>query len=107
MSIIGDLVGVLGGFLVGVFEFDLSMQSYLQMTQRYVKISYFLEGVFKSFLFAWLITLSGCWCGFVTSGDSVGVGRATTRSVVLSILLIVIADAVMGKVFSVLYRLMG
>ena len=107
LSIIGDLVGVLGGFLVGVLEFDLSVQSYLQMTPRYVKVSYFFEGVFKSFIFAWLITLAGCWCGFVTSGDSVGVGRATTRSVVLSILLIVIADAIMGKIFSVLYGLMG
>lgn len=107
LSVIGDFVGILGGFLVGVSEFGLSAQSYLQMTQRYVTIPYFLEGIFKSFIFAWLITLAGCWCGFVTSGDSVGVGRATTRSVVISILLIVIGDAVMGKVFSVLYTLGG
>lgn len=103
LSVIGDFIGILGGFLVGVTEFGLSAQNYLQMTQRYVTIPYFLEGIFKSFIFAWLITLAGCWCGFTTSGDSVGVGKATTRSVVLSILLIVIADAVMGKMCSVLY----
>lgn len=107
LSILGDFIGILGGFLVGVTEFGLSVQNYLQMTQRYVTVPYFLEGIFKSFIFAWLITLAGCWCGFTTSGDSVGVGKATTRSVVISILLIVIADAIMGKIFSVLYSFGG
>ena len=54
----------------------------------------------KSAVFAILITLSGCYHGFVSSGDAQGVGRAATQAVVTSIFLAVVSDAVMTLLFS-------
>lgn len=106
LTIAGDLVGIFGGLAVGAMELDMTVQTYLQITRDWVTIPYFLEGVIKAFFFAWLITAAGCWCGFETTGDSVGVGRATTRSVVIGILLVVFADAILAKLFTILYTLL-
>ena len=54
----------------------------------------------KSFVFAVLITLAGCYCGFRSSGDAQGVGRAATAAVVISILFVVVATALLTVLYS-------
>lgn len=105
LTVIGDFVGIMGGLVIGVTELNISFGTYLQLTKEWVSVKYFMEGVIKSFVFAWLIAVAGCWCGFSTGNDAVAVGKATTRAVVISILLIVIADAVLAKIFSTFYGL--
>jgi len=58
-------------------------------------------GVVKCFVFAWLITLIGCYCGFSSDSDAQGVGRATTRAVVNGILAVVLADAILTLLYMV------
>ena len=103
LTIIGDLAGLLGGMFVGVTYLGLTAEVYVERTFAVLDNITFLLGVLKCIPFAVLITLAGCYCGFTATGDALGVGRGATKAVVLSIFLVVIADAVM----SVLYSFMG
>jgi len=55
-------------------------------------------GLVKSFVFGGIISLVGCYVGFATSGGARGIGRSTTRSVVLSFILILVADYLLTRV---------
>ena len=103
LTIVGDLAGLLGGMFVGVSFIGLTAEVYYERTFSVLNNVTFLLGVLKSVPFAVLITLAGCYCGFTATGDALGVGRGATKAVVLSIFLVVIADAVM----SVLYSFIG
>ena len=103
LTIIGDLAGLLGGMFVGVSYIGLTAEVYVNRTFSVLNNVTFLLGILKSVPFAVLITLAGCYCGFTASGDALGVGRGATKAVVMSIFLVVIADAVM----SVLYSFIG
>ena len=107
LCVSGDVVGIIGGFLVGYSELGMSYESYYQITQGWVLPKYFFEGLFKSFVFAWIITIVGCWRGFRAGNDAVAVGRATTSAVVVSILFIIIADTLLAKFFTALFGLEG
>ena len=63
--------------------------------------------ILKSFVFAYIITMTGCWRGFRTGNDAIAVGRSTTSAVVTSILFIVLADAFLAKLFTVFYGWQG
>lgn len=103
LTVIGDMTGILGGALIGNAELGIPFGSYLDLTRQDVSVKYFFEGLVKSVVFAWIITIVGCWRGFRTGNDSVAVGRSTTSAVVLSILLVVVMDTVLAKVFAELY----
>lgn len=105
LTVVGDFIGIAGSMGVGVTELNMSCETYLQLTRQWIAPKYVMEGVLKSFVFAWLITVASCWCGFRTGSDSVAVGNATTRSVVTSILLVVLGDAFLAKAFSVIYEM--
>ena len=107
LTVIGDFVGVLGGFAVGYTELDMSVTSYLRITQEWVAPKYLAEGIIKSGVFAFIITTVGCWRGFETGKDALAVGKSTTSSVVASILLIVLADAAMAKMAAVIFGMEG
>lgn len=95
LTVFGDLCGILGGFVVGTGLMNIPPVAYYSRTVEVLKVSTFMIGIVKSIVFAVIITLVGCIRGFQSSTDAQGVGRATTSSVVTSIFLIVIADAVM------------
>lgn len=103
LTILGDIVGILGGYTVGCAELGLSSTAYLNITREWVLPKYCIEGIIKSVVFAYIITTVGCWRGFETGDDALAVGRSTTRSVVISILLIVVADAVMAKIAAMIF----
>ena len=75
-------------------EIGLSFSAYTDRTLAALMVSDVMQGLFKSLIFALIITLVGASNGFSVSGGAEGVGKATTRSVVLSISFIVIADMV-------------
>ncbi len=105
LTIFGDIAGILGGFMVGVGQLDMPLDAYYQTTVIWVKPKYFFEGIFKSGIFAYIITTIACWRGFRTGNDSIAVGKATTSTVVVSILTIVIADAIMAHFFNTIFFL--
>lgn len=94
LTFFSDLAGLLGGAVYTSIEIGLSFDAYLDRTLSALVVADVMQGLFKSFIFALIITLVGVSNGFSVTGGAEGVGKATTRSVVLSISYIVIADMV-------------
>lgn len=92
LTLFANAVALLGAALYSAGPLDVSVQAYLVQTLNLLEPRDLWEGFSKSFVFALLITLIGVGTGFSVSGGAEGVGRATTRAVVLSISAIVVAD---------------
>jgi len=94
LTFISDLAGIFGGAFYTFFEIGLGYDAYAIQTYDILKIEDIMHGLEKSVIFAMIITLIGVTNGFNVTGGAEGVGKATTRSVVLSISGIVIADMI-------------
>ncbi|MGH7965258.1 MAG: MlaE family lipid ABC transporter permease subunit, partial [Candidatus Binatia bacterium] len=99
LTILSNLTGILGGYCIGVTLLGLGSRNYLQQTAQAVLISDLIAGLVKSVVFALLIGLVACYRGFNVRGGAAGVGTNTTASVVSSIVLCIIADAVFTTIF--------
>ncbi len=99
LVILGDLVGMLGGYVVGVYQLGLSSGLYIDTTIQFLTVKDILTGLLKSAVFGMLIAMVACYQGLSTEGGAEGVGRSTTRSVVTSFILIILADAVLTAIF--------
>jgi phospholipid/cholesterol/gamma-HCH transport system permease protein len=87
-----DLMGLLGGALYTRLELGMSFQAYADATIEALTIDHLMHGIGKSVIFAVLITLVAVVNGLAVSGGAEQVGRATTRTVVLSIAGIIVTD---------------
>ncbi|MFH1131749.1 MAG: MlaE family lipid ABC transporter permease subunit [Pseudomonadota bacterium] len=101
LTIFANAVGVFGGFLIALLYLDLSPAAYINQTIMAVKLGDVTMGLAKSLTFAWVIVLTGCHCGLKISGGAVGVGRATTMSVVASIFSIIVVDSIFTTVSTI------
>jgi len=99
LTIIGDLSGMLGGYLVGVYNLGINSHLYIQTAFKFLTLKDIYTGWSKSFVFAIIIALVGCYQGMNTKGGAVGVGRATTISVVTSFIMIIIADCIITGIY--------
>ncbi len=94
LTILGDLSGLLGSAVYTSIELQMSITAYFERSFEMLKAYDVLQGLIKSVVFSVIIVLIGVSNGFQVKGGAEGVGRATTRSVVLSISFIVIADMI-------------
>lgn len=99
LTIMADLVGILGGFVIGVTYLQLSATAFFNELLSVLILKDVLTGLFKSVVFAWIILIIACYQGLNVSGGAEGVGKATTASVVASIFLVIVADSIMGLIF--------
>ena len=99
LAVIADVVGSFGGFLTGVTILDLPPQSYIEYTRDALKMTDFLTGLVKASVFGVLISMIACWEGLNVTGGAEGVGRATTQTVVKSIVALIITDCIFTTVF--------
>ena len=99
LTVIGDYSGMAGGYLVGVFNLKINSTLYIQTSMKFLDLKDIYTGLSKSFVFAAIIALVGCYQGIKTKGGAVGVGQATTRSVVVSFILIIVADCILTGVY--------
>lgn len=96
MLIVVDVFcGIVGGYFVGVHILDINKTLYVENMYRYTDLGDLYNGLIKAVVFGLILTLVGCYKGFYTTGGSEGVGRATTESVVLSCVLILIFDYIL------------
>lgn len=102
LSLVADVAGMCGSFLVSTTAFNVSASTFLSRLSAAVLPGDILGGLAKSGVFGMIIGLVGCWHGFEVKGGAEEVGRATTSAVVLSIVLIIVAD---GFFSSMLYLL--
>ncbi|MEJ2438622.1 MAG: ABC transporter permease [Gammaproteobacteria bacterium] len=94
LTLLGDVMGILGGAIFTGIKLQMPMQVYAQRTFDILQTFDVMQGLIKSVVFGVLIALVGLSNGFQVSGGAEGVGRATTRAVVMAISLIVIADMI-------------
>jgi len=95
LTLFSDLFAIAGGLLVGVTMLDLTVSGYTNQTIHSLTLFDVFWGVFKSAIFAILISWTGCLKGFQVRGGAAGVGKATTSAVVTSIFLIVLSDSLL------------
>jgi len=99
LTILGDALGILGGLIVAVLQLDLPASLYWNDVLSSLKIGDVVSGIGKSFFFGYFITMVGCYNGLTTEGGADGVGRATTNTVVLAAILVLISDFFLTKLF--------
>jgi phospholipid/cholesterol/gamma-HCH transport system permease protein len=92
LTIFSIVVGIAGGMLVADAQYGIASGFYLQTVTNVVRVSDFTSGVAKTFVFGWAIGMIGCHVGLATAGGTVGVGRATTRAVVIASIVVLVAD---------------
>ena len=99
LTIIADLAGIAGGFLVGVFNLHLNPARYMDVTFQFLQAKDVMTGLLKSVVFGIIISIIGCYKGLNTRGGAEGVGKSTTESVVLSFILIIVFDCILTGIF--------
>ncbi|MDY0187287.1 MAG: ABC transporter permease [Syntrophus sp. (in: bacteria)] len=102
LCIYSDLMGILGGMIVGVGMLDLGVAEYYYQTLKAVTLTYFWIGLFHSFVFGILVALAGCLRGLQCERNAAAVGFAATSAVVTGIVSIVVATAVITLLCQVL-----
>ena len=96
------LMGILGGWIVGVTVFGINPQLYLQQMKVMTGVDDFASGLFKAVVFGAIVAIAGCLRGMRCGRDAAAVGEAATSAVVTSIVGIVVADAVLNVIYHVL-----
>jgi phospholipid/cholesterol/gamma-HCH transport system permease protein len=96
LTIFSDFVALLGGLGVAVFFLDVSSHTFLNGVKLFFHLKDLSGGLFKALVFGGIIAIIGCYQGFRTRGGAEGVGRSTTRAVVLSAVLILIFDYIIA-----------
>ena len=99
LTILGDVSGILGGYMIGVYNLGINAHLYIQTTYKYLTLKDVYTGLSKSFVFAIIIVLVGAYQGLKTRGGAVGVGKYTTISVVTSFILIIVADCIVTGIY--------
>jgi phospholipid/cholesterol/gamma-HCH transport system permease protein len=97
LTILANVVGMLGGYLVAVAYLGANPVVYVENTFLYLDLDDLTSGLVKAAVFGGLLALIGCQCGFDTRGGAEGVGRSTTRAVVAGSLAVLVADFFLTK----------
>jgi phospholipid/cholesterol/gamma-HCH transport system permease protein len=99
VAVIGDLTGILGGLFVSTQLLGINQVQYIHRTFEVLKVHDFTTGLFKAAVFGMLISALACFLGLRVTGGAQGVGVATTRTVVLTIVALITVDLMFTAVF--------
>ena len=99
LTIYSDAIGIFGSYLICVGKLGISGSMYLNVTFSALLFKDLFTGLFKTIFFGMIIALVSCYQGFNVEGGAEGVGRATTKSVVASFILIIVADCFFTALF--------
>jgi len=99
LTVLADVVGVLGGLGTSYLVLNIRPAVYLEFTRNALQLKDFYTGLVKAGVFGWLISMIACYEGFSVTGGAVGVGRATTATVVKSIVALIAFDCLFTTLF--------
>jgi len=99
LVLIGDVIGVFGGYLVSIYRLGFNKGLYISKTLEFLQASDVVLGLVKAAVFGFLIALMGCYHGYHSGRGAEGVGRATTNAVVSASILILIANYLVTALF--------
>ncbi|MBL8894111.1 MAG: ABC transporter permease [Rhizobiales bacterium] len=95
---IGDVIGIMGGYIVGTRSLDFNSYAYIKNTVDFLELDDVTSGLIKAAVFGLIISVMGCYHGFNSRGGAQGVGRATINAVVSSAILILAANFVLTSI---------
>ncbi|MBL8225193.1 MAG: ABC transporter permease [Chromatiales bacterium] len=99
LSLYGSLLGILGGTVVSLAMMDVGLLQYLTETGDSMELSSLLGGLFKAFVYGSLVAIAGCQQGMACGSSAMAVGQATTRAVVMGIVLIIVSAAILTVIY--------
>jgi phospholipid/cholesterol/gamma-HCH transport system permease protein len=99
LTAIFDVIGIYGGYLVGVKLLGISSGTYFSLMEDYVGMEDIIVGLYKSLSFGLIVSWVCCYKGFYTGYGAEGVSKSTTEAVVMSSILILISDYFIGSLF--------
>ena len=99
LVLVADIIGVFGGYLVGVYKLGFNPQAYLNGTWQHLETIDLVSGLVKAAVFGFIVALMGCYQGYHSRGGAQGVGRATTYAVVSASILILLVDYLITAAF--------
>jgi phospholipid/cholesterol/gamma-HCH transport system permease protein len=103
LAVASNLIGILGGMVIGVTQVGMTPTYYYTLTIKYLTLRDVLPGIAKTTVFGLIIGLVSCFHGYNTEHGTFGVGQSTKTSVVASILLILISDVFLTKLIILLW----
>ena len=103
LTVLGDFLGILGGLIVAMGQLQLTAGFYINDVLDALTLQDVSSGIGKSFFFAYFIAIIGCYNGLYASGGADGVGRATTNTVVMASILVLVSDFFLTKLFYILF----
>ncbi len=92
LTVVSDIIGIIGGYVVTVVLLGASVTTYMRMTWDYLEVQDIYSGLIKAYFFGLAISMICCYKGFYTEGGAEGVGRSTTGAVVVSFMTVLISD---------------
>ena len=99
LTVLADLLGILGGMAISAYEFGIDPHLYWNTVVRTLQVGDVLSGIGKSVCFGFLIGIIGCYQGLEADGGTEGLGRATTTTVVTASVTVLISDFFLTKFF--------
>jgi len=102
LAFYADIMGLIGGAIMFYFDLGTNTPAFLRELKQNLVLNDFLVGLIKAPVFAFVIALVGCYEGFQVERNAASVGLLTTRSVVESVFLVIVLDAIFSVVFSVM-----
>ena len=99
LTVFGDWIGMVGGWTICRFALNFGTASYVVRSLESADAWDLATGLIKSGVFAWLIVTIACFRGLAVEGGAEGVGQATTGSVVWSLLIVLVANAILTGIF--------
>ena len=99
LVLIGDVIGIFGGFIIAVYKLGFNPANYINSTINGLESLDIVTGVVKACVFGFIIAIMGCYNGYKSRGGSQGVGEATTNAVVSASILILIFNYIITELF--------
>ena len=103
LTLYADLMGILGGAIVGVTMLDLGVVEYYEQTRNSLNLRHFSTGLFKSVVFGIVVAIAGCLRGIQSGRSASAVGQAATSAVVTSIVFIIVSSSIL----TIIYQQLG
>jgi len=99
LVVVSDIIGVFGGYIVGVYKLDFNPGTYISRTWEFLEPLDVISGLVKAAIFGFIIAAMGCYHGYHSKGGAQGVGAATTNAVVSASILILIFNYIITELF--------
>ena len=99
LVIVADVIGVFGGYIVGIYKLGFGPFEYINNTFEFLETEDVISGLVKAAVFGFLVALMGCYQGYHSEGGAQGVGAATTKAVVSASILILTANYIVTELF--------